>query len=177
MRIIGGSARGRRLKAHKGRALRPTAARVKEALFNILPHDLTGAKVLDLFAGTGNVTIEALSRGAAEAILVDASAESTKTIRENLRRLDLTDRAKVWNAPVNRALRLLGGRRETFDLIFLDPPYDQRLVETTLRTVSRGPAQTDWDDDRRAASGAIAARYDGLELSDQRRWRYPAFFF
>ena len=88
MRIIGGSARGRRLKAPKGRALRPTAARVKEALFNILPHDLSGAK--------------------------------------------------VWVAPVNRALRLLGGRRETFDIIFLDPPYDQRLVETTLRTVARG---------------------------------------
>jgi len=138
MRIIGGSARGRRLKAPKGRALRPTAARVKEALFNILPHDLSGAKVLDLFAGTGNLTVEALSRGAAEAILIDASAESAKTIRENLRRLDLTDRAKVWVAPVNRAVRLLGGRRETFDIIFLDPPYDQRLVERTLRTVAEG---------------------------------------
>lgn len=172
MRIIGGSARGRRLKAPKGRALRPTAARVKEALFNILPHDLSGAKVLDLFAGTGNVTIEALSRGAAEAILVDASAESTKTIRENLRRLDLTDRAKVWNTPVNRALRLLGGRRETFDLIFLDPPYDQRLVETTLRTVSRGGLlrQTGTMIAEHSIREAIAARYDGLELSDQRRY-------
>jgi len=172
MRIIGGSARGRRLKAPKGRALRPTAARVKEALFNILPHDLSGVKVLDLFAGTGNVTVEALSRGAAEAILVDASAESAKTIRENLRRLDLTDRAKVWTAPVNRALRLLRGRRETFDIIFLDPPYDQRLVEKTLQMVARGGLlrQTGTLIAEHSIREEVAPRYDGLELRDQRRY-------
>src|SRR5215813_7580464 len=99
MRVIGGNARGQRLKVPKGRCLRPTAARVKEALFDILPHDLSGVRVLDLFAGTGNLTIEALSRGAAAAILVDSSAESGKTIRENLRRLDLTDRTKVLIMP------------------------------------------------------------------------------
>ena len=87
MRVIGGNARGRRLKVPRGKSLRPTAARVKEALFNILPHDLSGTKVLELFAGTGNVTIEALSRGATEAILVDSSVESGRTIRENLHRL------------------------------------------------------------------------------------------
>ena len=172
MRIIGGNARGRRLKAPKGRALRPTAARVKEALFNILPHDLSGAKVLDLFAGTGNLTVEALSRGAAEAILVDASAQSAKTIRENLRRLDLTDRTKVWLAPVNRAVRLLGGRRETFDIIFLDPPYDRRLVETTLTAVARGgllrPTGTLIAE--HSIREEIAPRYNGLKLYDQRRY-------
>jgi len=172
MRIIGGSARGRRLKAPKGRALRPTAARVKEALFNILPHDLSGVKVLELFAGTGNVTVEALSRGAAEAILVDASAQSAKTIRENLRRLELMDRAKVWTTPVKRALRLLGGRRETFDIIFLDPPYDQRLVETTLQMVARGGLlrQTGTLIAEHSIREEIAPRYDGLELRDQRRY-------
>ena len=100
MRVIGGNARGRRLKVPKGQTLRPTAARVKEALFNILPHDLDGATVLDLFAGTGNLTIEALSRGAAAAILVDSSVESGKAIRENVRRLHLADRTKVWIMPV-----------------------------------------------------------------------------
>ena len=76
MRVIGGNARGRRLKVPKGQTLRPTAARVKEALFNILPHDLSGIKVLDLFAGTGNVTIEALSRGAAAAtVALDAARD------------------------------------------------------------------------------------------------------
>jgi 16S rRNA (guanine(966)-N(2))-methyltransferase RsmD len=172
MRIIGGTARGRRLKAPKGRALRPTAARVKEALFNILPHDLAGAKLLDLFAGTGNVTVEALSRGAAEAILIDASAESAKVIRENLRRLKLTDRAKVWVAPVARALRLLARRRETFDIIFLDPPYDQHLVEKTLRIVAQGGLLRNSGTiiAEHSVREEVAPRYDGLALCDQRRY-------
>src|SRR3972149_4715895 len=76
MRIIAGSVKGRQLKAPKGQGLRPTAARVKEALFNILPHDLSGLRVLDLFAGTGNLSVEALSRGAAEAVLIDADTEA-----------------------------------------------------------------------------------------------------
>jgi 16S rRNA G966 N2-methylase RsmD len=84
----------------------------------------------------------------------------------------LTDRAKVWNAPVNRAVRLLGGRRETFDIIFLDPPYDQHLVETTLRTVAQGGLlrQTGTLIAEHSIREEIAPRYDGLELSDQRRY-------
>lgn len=172
MRIIAGSARGRRLKAPKGRALRPTAARVKEALFDILQHELSGAKVLDLFAGTGNLTVEALSRGAVEAILVDASAQSARTIRENLRRLDLTDCAKVLITPVSRAMRLLGGRRETFDIIFLDPPYDQGLVEKTIRMIARNGLLRNSGSlvAEHSVREAVSTRYDGLELSDQRRY-------
>lgn len=172
MRVIGGNAGGRRLKAPKGRTLRPTAARVKEALFNILPHDLSGFGVLDLFAGTGNLTVEALSRGAVGAILVDRSAQAGKTIRENLRRLELGLRAEVWIAPVSRALRLLARRGETFDIIFLDPPYDQRLVVPTLRLVAQGGLLK--------AGGAliaehsiredVAPNYDGLVRCDQRRY-------
>src|SRR5436309_15997993 len=105
MRVISGQAKGHRLKVPKGRAVRPTAARVKEALFDILPHDLSGKRVLDLFAGTGNLTIEAMSRGAAEAVLVDSSAKSVKLIRENLRSLNLTQGTKVLAMPVTRALR------------------------------------------------------------------------
>jgi 16S rRNA (guanine966-N2)-methyltransferase len=138
MRVIGGDARGRRLKVPKGRNVRPTAARVKEALFNILPRDLSGVKVLDLYAGTGNLTIEALSRGAAEAILIDSSAQSARAIRQNLCRLNLVARTKVWVTPVTRAARSLAQRGETFDMIFLDPPYGQRLVEKTLRVIAEG---------------------------------------
>ena len=172
MRIIGGSARGRKLKAPRGRALRPTSSRVKEALFNILPHDLSGAKILDLFAGTGNVTIEALSRGAAEAILVDVSAESGRIIRENLRRLQVVDRTRVWITPVTRAVRLLAARGETFDLVFLDPPYEQRLVDATLNAIGSGRLV-------RASGMAVAEhsvrepagpRYHGLSLTDRRRY-------
>jgi len=172
MRVIGGNAKGRRLKVPKGQALRPTAGRVKEALFDILPHDLSGVKVLDLFAGTGNLTIEALSRGAAEAILVDSSVQSGKAIRENLRRLNLTDRTKVWITPATRALRLLARRGEIFDLIFLDPPYEHRLVEPALRMIAKENLLRD--------SGVLIAEHsirepieshhEALELKDQRRY-------
>jgi len=118
--------------------VRPTSGRVKEALFNILPHDLSGIKLLDLFAGTGNVSIEAISRGAAEAVLIDSSAESGKVIRENLRRVRFTGRAKVWIVPVSRAIRLLARRRESFDMIFLDPPYRRNWVEACLEMIARG---------------------------------------
>jgi 16S rRNA (guanine(966)-N(2))-methyltransferase RsmD len=172
MRVIGGHARGRRLKVPKGRDLRPTSSRVKEALFDILPHDLSGTKVLDLFAGTGNVSIEALSRGAAEAILIDSSNESSKAIRENLRRFRLSDRTRVWRVPVVRAVRLLARRGETFDMIFLDPPYEQRWVATTIKAIAEGGLL-------RPAGVLIAehsfreelqSRYGALVLADQRRY-------
>jgi 16S rRNA (guanine966-N2)-methyltransferase len=172
MRVIGGNARGQRLKVPKGHNLRPTAARVKEALFNILPHDLSGTKVLDLFAGTGNVTIEALSRGAGEGILVDSSAETGKVIRENLRRLNLTDRTNVWITPVTRALRLLARRGETFDLIFLDPPYEYHWIDKTLKIIAQEKLLRN--------SGVLIAEhsirekveptYGSLGLHDQRRY-------
>ena len=136
MRVIGGNARGRRLKVPKGQFVRPTSSRVKEALFNILPHDLSGIKLLDLFAGTGNVSIEAISRGAAQAILIDSSDESGKVIRENLRRVRFAGRTKVWIVPVSQALRLLARRGESFDIIFLDPPYQRNWVEACLKIIS-----------------------------------------
>ena len=172
MRVIGGNARGRQLKVPKGQALRPTAGRVKESLFDILPHDLSGAKVLDLFAGTGNLTIEALSRGAVEAILVDSSAQSGKAIRENLRRLNLASRGKLWMMPVTRALPLLARQGETFDLIFMDPPYERRLIEPALKIIDKETLLRD--------SGVLIAEHsvrepitfhlETLNLTDQRRY-------
>ena len=172
MRVIGGNARGRQLKVPKGQALRPTAGRVKESLFDILPHDLSGAKVLDLFAGTGNLTIEALSRGAVEAILVDSSAQSGKAILENLRRLNLASRGKLWMMPVTRALPLLARQGETFDLIFMDPPYERRLIEPALKIIDKEILLRD--------SGVLIAEHsvrepitfhlETLNLTDQRRY-------
>src|SRR3989338_2975791 len=108
MRVVAGKIKGHRLRVPKGRDLRPTASRVKEALFNILPHDLAGLRVLDLFAGTGNLSIEALSRGAAQAVLVDASRKAGGAIRENLRTLGLSKSCEVWIAPVLKAVRGVG---------------------------------------------------------------------
>ena len=172
MRVIGGQARGRRLKVPKGQSLRPTSARVKEALFNILPHNLSGAKVLDLFAGTGNVTIEALSRGAAEAILIDSSSESGKAIRENLRRLHLANRTKVWIVPVVRAVKLLARRAETFDVIFLDPPYEQGWVAVTLKSIAEGGLlrRTGVLIAEHSTREQLQPRYGPLVLYDQRKY-------
>ena len=125
MKVIGGTARGRKLKVPKGLAVRPTAARVKESLFNILRHDFSGLRVLDLYAGSGNVSIEALSRGAVEAVLVDESARSAAVIRENLTRLELIQRAQIWIVPVARALRKLDKAGKSSILYFSTHPMNE----------------------------------------------------
>ena len=137
MRIIGGTARGRTIKAPKGSAIRPTADRVREALFNILPRDLSGRQVLDLFAGSGSLSLEALSRGAESALLVDESAAAADLIRWNLETLGFTDRARIWAAPVGKALRRLAEEGAAYDAIFLDPPYDGGWVKRTMPVISR----------------------------------------
>ena len=172
MRIIAGSIKGRQLKAPKGRRLRPTAARVKEALFNILPHDLSGFRVLDLFAGTGNLSVEALSRGAAEAVLIDAATEAGKVIRENLRAVGFSDKAKVWVAPVLKSTQLLARRGERFDLIFLDPPYEKDWVGKTLRAVAQEGLlrETGILVVEHSVREKVEKDYPPLRLSDQRRY-------
>jgi 16S rRNA (guanine966-N2)-methyltransferase len=172
MRVIGGNARGRRLKVPKGQAVRPTSDRVKEALFNILPHDLSGIRLLDLFAGTGNVSIEAISRGAAEAILIDSSIKSGKVIRENLRSVGFANRASVRIAPVSRALRLLARRGETFDMIFLDPPYQRNWVKACLEAIARGNLLRSSGTlvVEHSARERIEAEYGSLILKDQRKY-------
>jgi len=122
MRIIAGAFKGRRLAPVKGR-IRPTAAKVREAVFSILGPAVLGARVLDLFAGTGALGIEALSRGAAEAVFVEDHPESLRVLRRNLEALGLADRTTVWPLPVTTALKKLAGQGERFGLAFLDPPY------------------------------------------------------
>lgn len=172
MRVIAGRAKGRHLKVPKGRALRPTAARVKEALFNILPYDLAGFKVLDLFAGTGNLSVEALSRGAAEAVLVDASREAGKAIHENLQALGFSGRSRVWIAPVLRSIRLLSRRGETFDLIFLDPPYEKKLIGHILRAIAQGRLLQEAGTlvAEHSVREKVEESYVSLTLKDQRRY-------
>lgn len=172
MRVIGGAAKGRRLKAPKGGAVRPTADRVKESLFNILPRDFSGARVLDVFAGSGNLSIEALSRGAEHAVLIDASERAGALIRENLRRLELEPRSEVWIAPAARALRSLARRNDSFDYIFLDPPYDQRLAPRSLALVGQclllrpgGILVVE-----HSAREQLDDAYGPLQLQDQRRY-------
>ena len=134
MRVITGSARGRRLKELEGMETRPTTDRVKEGLFNVLQFDIEGRRVLDLFAGTGQLGIECLSRGAASAVFVDKRPDAVKLIRENLKLCDLTDRARVV---AGDSMEFLKSVREKFDLVLLDPPYQAELLEAAIAHIAR----------------------------------------
>ena len=133
MRVITGSARGRRLKELEGQETRPTTDRVKEGLFSALQFDIEGRRVLDLFAGTGQLGIECLSRGAASAVFVDQRTDAVRLIRENLAVTELSDRARVI---AGDAFGVLPGLREKFDLVFLDPPYNAGLLERALEQLA-----------------------------------------
>jgi 16S rRNA (guanine966-N2)-methyltransferase len=138
IRVIAGSAKGKRLKLVPGDTTRPVMDRVKEALFSILGGDILDAHVLDLFAGTGSVGIEALSRGAEFALFVDNNAQAIKTIRENLALTHLESRASVRRAD---ALRLLEGQPAgTFDIIYIAPPQYMGLWKQALSALDRHSA-------------------------------------
>ena len=136
MRVIAGALKGRRLAPVKGR-IRPTGAKVREAIFDILGNAVVQARVLDLFAGTGALGIEALSRGAQEAVFVEDNPESLKVLRRNLAALDLKDRSKVLPVPVHQALRKLAVQGEDFDLAFLDPPYGGEKAAAALEDLAK----------------------------------------
>ncbi len=133
MRVITGSARGIRLKTPNGQKTRPTADRVKEAVFSIIQFEVEGGRFLDLFAGTGQMGIEALSRGAASAVFVDGWKEACQLVRDNLKLTRLSDRAKVFNSDY---LTFLQNCREQFDIVFLDPPYAEIFLENALNKIS-----------------------------------------
>ena len=135
MRIIAGALKGRVLAPVKGRT-RPTAARVREAIFNILGPVVLEARVLDLFAGTGALGIEALSRGAAAAVFVEDHPEALKGLRRNLESLGLLERSQVLPLPVTAALKKLVAQRQRFGLVFLDPPYGGGVAQATLTALA-----------------------------------------
>src|ERR1700735_4667735 len=140
MRVVGGRSRGRAIAAPKSKTIRPTADRLRESLFNILTHvfddPLTGARVLDLFAGTGALGIEALSRGAAFTLFVDDGAEARALLRENAATLGLGGTSKIFRRDATK----LGPAYpvEPFSLAFLDPPYGQKLAEEALISARTG---------------------------------------
>ena len=133
MRVISGQARGIVLKTPNGMATRPTADRVKEALFSIIQFDIPTAKVLDLFGGTGQLGIEALSRGAKSAVFIDERDDACALIRENLKRTKFEGAGKVIRSDYMAYLRSC---KEKFDIIFLDPPYAEVFLENSLKTIT-----------------------------------------
>lgn len=136
MRIISGTSRGRRLVAPKNQSLRPTSDRVKESIFNILGEGVKGKMVLDLFAGTGNLGIEALSRGAKRTLFVEKGRQALRIIQRNLLQCGVERRSEIIPKDVNRAIGILRERGESFDVIFMDPPYQKGLIQKTLTKLS-----------------------------------------
>ena len=133
MRVITGSARGRRLLELEGMETRPTTGRVKEGVFSALQFDIEGRRVLDLFAGTGQMGIECLSRGAASAVFVDQRKDAFEVVKKNLALVNLQDRARVVHGDARDFVARTG---ERFDLVFLDPPYASGLLEEMLERVT-----------------------------------------
>src|SRR3954465_7794140 len=158
MRLVGGRLRGRTLAAPKSQAIRPTADRLREALFNVLIHaygdPMTGARVLDLFAGTGALGLEAISRGAAFALFVDDGTEARALLRENVQTLGLAAVTRIFRRDATQ----LGPAHplEPFSLIFLDPPYGKGLGEKALVSARQG---------RWLAEGALIAVEEEAEAS------------
>jgi 16S rRNA (guanine966-N2)-methyltransferase len=142
LRVISGNLRGKRLFSPKGQELRPTSDRVKEAIFNILQDQFQGQNVLDLFAGTGALGIECLSRGASKAVFVDESPRSLSALRRNIEECRLKDKTEVLGRKVLPALKILEVRGETFGLVFLDPPYDKGEARRVLEVLSRSSILT-----------------------------------
>ena len=161
MRVITGTARGTVLKTPEGMQTRPTADRVKEALFSIINFDIPGARVLDLFGGTGQLGIEALSRGAVSAVFVDESDSACKLIKENLRRTKLESQGRVVRSDY---MAYLNTCKEMFDIILLDPPYADVFLENSLKIISE-------IDILQSGGIIVAERPLGKEIT----WNLPGF--
>lgn len=136
MRVISGEFRGRRLKSLEGKNTRPTTDKVKESIFNMIGPYFQGGRVLDLFAGSGALAIEALSRGIDDVVCVDHHFGAIKVIKENLALVKADKRATVLKMDANQALDRLMTEQQTFDLVFLDPPYaKQQIVEQMIKMI------------------------------------------
>lgn len=178
MRIIGGRLKGRRLASVRG-SMRPTADRVREAVFNILGETVVAAQVLDLFAGTGALGIEALSRGAASVVFVEDDPASLRVLRTNLDLCGLTGVSRVYPLAVQKALPLLAAQGRRFNLIFLDPPYARGWTGRTLVLLARLSLLADPGliVAEHSRTEAMAASCDALTCLDRRYYGGTAISF
>ncbi|MBC2389536.1 16S rRNA (guanine(966)-N(2))-methyltransferase RsmD [Listeria booriae] len=135
MRVIAGSRKGHSLKAVPGTNTRPTTDKIKESLFSIIGPFFDGEKVLDLFAGSGGLGIEALSRGASECVFIDQAQAAIKTVHLNVSACHLEDQAHIFRNEAKRALKVLAKNEWAFDLVFLDPPYKKQQLEQLMESL------------------------------------------
>ena len=161
MRVVAGKAKGVVLNTPKGSHTRPTSDRVKEALFSIIQFDIPAARVLDLFAGTGQLGIEALSRDAKSAVFIDERSDACELIKSNLKKAKLESFAKVIRSDY---MAYLSSCKEKFDIIFLDPPYAEVFLENALKRITE-------IDILQSGGIIVAERPLGKELA----WEFPGF--
>ena len=171
MRVIAGTLKGRRLAPVKG-LIRPTGAKVREAIFDILGEAVNEARVLDLFAGTGALGIEALSRGAGEAVFVEDNPEALKVLRRNLADLDLLDRTRVLPMTVRQALKKLAVQGADVHLAFMDPPYGGEKAAAALQELAAAEimAPAAWVVAEHSRRDRLPEAAGGLTLRDLRRY-------
>ena len=143
VRVTGGALRGRKLHPLRGMTIRPTSDYLKESIFNILAGSVEDAAVLDLFAGTGSLGIEALSRGATTAVFVDNAPQAIKTLIKNVQTCSLEEQSTILKRNVLQGLNFLGSIGHIFDLIFIDPPYDKGCVKRTLQLLGHSGSTAD----------------------------------
>lgn len=151
MRVITGIARGKKLITLEGTDVRPTSDMVKEAIFSIVQFEVSGANVLDLFAGSGQLGIEALSRGASLAVFVDSNTDSVKVVRENLKNTGLAQNSRVVAMD---SFAYLGGCKDKFDIVFIDPPYSKDIITQILPKVV----------EKMSENGIIVCEHDKKDL-------------
>lgn len=158
MRIITGIAKGRKIMAPEGMDTRPTSDRVKESLFNILDNkiDIYGKNVLDLFAGTGNLGIEAISRGALMCTLIEQNKNTFKTLKENINTLNFNEKSEAYNQDAFSALEIFKKNNKKYDIIFLDPPYGKGLIEKAIEKIA--------NIDLLENNGIIVSEYDENDI-------------
>jgi 16S rRNA (guanine966-N2)-methyltransferase len=179
VRIISGQYKGRRLQSISGTAVRPTADQVREALFNILSQIVSGSCVLDLFAGTGALGIEALSRGAQYAVFVDTASRPLTVLHKNLHNFELLTQSRIIRWDISKNLNCLKPFQNQFDLVFMDPPYQKGLVPVALANLMRAqclaPGATIVAEHERDCD--ISSPYVSISVADQRRYGQTGLTF
>ena len=176
MRIISGTARNRRIEAPEGRNTRPTLDRVRENLFNILQTRTPSSVVLDLFAGSGALSLEALSRGASFAVMCDSDRNANRVERKNTETLGFSDRTEILRCDWRAAVRLLAERETKFDLVFLDPPYRMTDLREVFAAIAPLLAEDALVVVEHEAGEAILYG-EGFTRTDERKWGFCGMSF
>ncbi|MBC2855941.1 16S rRNA (guanine(966)-N(2))-methyltransferase RsmD [Cetobacterium sp. 2A] len=172
MRIIAGESKGKRIKSRKGMETRPTLDSVKESLFSIIAPYVPESRFLDLFSGTGNIALEALSRGSKRAVMIEQDPEALKVIIDNINSLGYEGKSRAYKNDVLRATDILGRKGEKFDIIFMDPPYKNEMCIKVLNSIQKNELLAD--------GGLIICEHhvfedlpeeiDGFKKADERKY-------